>query len=270
VSDDAALVDALDSVWASLAELGATLSEREWMTETECPGWTVQDNLAHIIGIESITLGRPNPDHVPADGPHVKNDVGAGNEVWVDWYRSRSGADVLVAFRAITDERISGLRVAGYDFGAEAWTPVGPGTVRDLLPFRVFDSWIHEQDMRRALARPGDADSAAAALSLDRIEAVMPMVVGKKVAPGDGTVIAFTVAGPVGRAFAIKVTGGRAGFLDSVPAAPTAHLVMDTDTFVRLASGRGDPESILAVGAVTLEGDPKLGRAVAENMNFLF
>ena len=45
---------------------------------------------------------------------------------------------------------------------------------------------------------------------------------------------------------------------------------MDTDTFVRLASGRGDPESILAGGAVTLAGDPVLGRAVAEQMNFLF
>ena len=160
--------------------------------------------------------------------------------------------------------------IAGYDFGTETWTPIGPGTVRDLLPFRVFDSWVHEQDVRRALARPGDVATAGAALSLDRIEGVMPMVVGKKVAPPDGTVVAFTVSGPVGRAFAIEVAGRRAGFLDSVPAAPTVHLAMATDTFVRLASGRGDPESILAAGDVTLTGDPALGRAVAEQMNFLF
>jgi len=267
---DEALVDGLDVVWTSLAELGDTLHEREWMTETECPGWTVQDNLAHIIGIEATILGRPSPDHEPAGGSHIKNDVGAGNEIWVDWYRNRSGAEVLTDFRAITAERIAHLRAPGYDFGAEAWTPIGPGTVRDLLPFRVFDSWIHEQDIRRALGRPGDDDSVAASLSVDRIESIMPMVVGKKVAPPDGTVVAFTVEGPVGRAFAIKVAGGRAGFLDSVPAAPTAHLLMGTDTFVRLASGRGDPESILGSGAVTLIGDPLLGRAVAENMNFLF
>ncbi|MGZ8734793.1 MAG: maleylpyruvate isomerase N-terminal domain-containing protein, partial [Acidimicrobiia bacterium] len=72
---DEALVDGLDVVWTSLADLGATLSQREWLTETECPGWTVQDNLAHIIGIEATILGRPNPDHEPAGGPHVKNDV---------------------------------------------------------------------------------------------------------------------------------------------------------------------------------------------------
>jgi uncharacterized protein (TIGR03083 family) len=268
--DDAALVDDLDTVWSSLADLGATLSEHEWVTDTECPGWTVQDNLAHIIGIESTIVGRPAPDHEPAGGAHVKNDVGAGNEVWVDWYRSRSGVEVLADFRSVTSERIATLRAPGYDFGAETWTPVGPGTVRDLLPFRVFDSWIHEQDMRRALRRPGDDDSRAALVSLDRIEAVMPMVIGKRVAPGDGTVVVFAVDGPVGRSFAIEVAGGRAGFLASVPAAPTVRLEMDTDTFVRLASGRGDPESILAGGAVVLEGDPVLGRAVAENMNFLF
>jgi uncharacterized protein (TIGR03083 family) len=267
---DGTLVDSLDIVWSSLADLGATLDEREWMTETECPGWTVQDNLAHIIGIESTILGRPNPDHEPVGGPHVKNDVGVGNEIWVDWYRHRSGPEVLADFAAITAERISQLRAPGYDFGADAWTPVGPGTVRELLPFRLFDSWIHEQDIRRALGRPGNADSIAAAASLDRIESIMPMVIGKKVAPPDGTIVVFTVEGPVGRAFAIGVAGGRARILDSVPAAPTAQLTMDTDTFVRLASGRGDPESILATGAVTLRGDPKLGRAVAERMNFLF
>lgn len=268
--DDGALVDSLDIVWSSLAELGATLSEHEWMTDTECPGWTVQANLAHIIGIESTILGRPDPDHEPAGGPHVKNDVGSRNEVWVDWYRRRSGAEVLVDFQAVTAERMAILRAPGYDFSADTWTPVGPGAVRDLLPFRVFDSWVHEQDMRRVLRRPGDDDSLAASAGLDRIESIMPMVVGKKVGPPDGTVVAFTVSGPVGRAFAIEVAGGRAGFLDSVPAAPTTHLAMDTDTFVRLASGRGDPESILAGGAVILEGDPVLGRAVAENMNFLF
>ncbi len=267
---DEALVGALDLVWTSLGELGDTLSEREWMIETECPGWTVADTLAHIIGIEATILGRPTPDHEPAGGPHIKNDVGAGNEIWVDWYRQRTAAEVLTDFRVVTRERLAHLRVQGYDFGAESWTPVGPGTVRDLLPFRIFDSWIHEQDMRRGLGRPGDADTEPAALSLDRIQAVMPMVVGKRVSPPDGTVVAFTVTGPVGRSFAIAVTAGRAGFCDSVPAEASAHLEMDTDTFVRLASGRGDPESILGTGHVAITGDPNLGRAVVGRMNFLF
>jgi uncharacterized protein (TIGR03083 family) len=268
--NDGELVDQLDAVWTSLGELGDALHAHEWVTETECPGWTVQDNLAHIIGIEATILGRPNPEHEPAGGLHIKNDVGARNEVWVDWYRQRSGTEVLAAFRIITGERVEQLRAPDYDLGGESWTPVGPGTVRELLPFRIFDSWIHEQDIRRALGRPGDADSAAASTSLDRIEAMMPMVVGKKVAPPDGTVVAFTVEGPAGRAFAIGVTGGRAAFLESVPAHLSVHLEMDTDTFVRLGSGRGAPESILASGAVAFTGDPELGRVVAERMNFLF
>ena len=40
--------------------------------------------------------------------------------------------------------------------------------------------------------------------------------------------------------------GGARRVLDSVPAAPTVELAMDTDTFVRLASGRGDPAGSIA------------------------
>ena len=45
---------------------------------------------------------------------------------------------------------------------------MGPGTVRDLLPFRIFDSWVHEQDMRRAVHRAGNLDSDAARLAAGR------------------------------------------------------------------------------------------------------
>ena len=56
---------------------------------------------------------------------------------------------------------------------------------RDLLPFRVFDAWVHEQDMRRAVGRPGDLDTPVAAAALDRIVGTMPFVVGKRAgAPG--------------------------------------------------------------------------------------
>ena len=155
---DFALVDAMAEVWDSIGALAGGLDAAEWKIETECPGWSVQDNVAHIVGIESAILGRPNPDHTPPDAPHVRNDVARVNEVWVDWYRSRPGAEVLAEFRAVTDARLAQLRAPDVDFDADAWTPIGPGTVRDMLPFRIFDSFVHEQDMRRAVARPGGWD----------------------------------------------------------------------------------------------------------------
>ena len=63
MTPDEELVHLLDMVWASLGSLGDELSEQEWKLPTEVPGWSVQDNLAHITGIESSLLGRAAPKH---------------------------------------------------------------------------------------------------------------------------------------------------------------------------------------------------------------
>ena len=147
----------------------------------------------------------------------MKNDIGRVNEVFVDSRRASSGAEALAEFREVTSARLEQLRGFGPDdFGAESWTPVGPGTVRDLLPFRVFDSWVHEQDMRRAVARPGDLDGAVAENAFERITGSMPFVVGKRVGPPDGTTIHFGIAGPLARTFTIAVDGGRARTVDEL------------------------------------------------------
>jgi len=266
------LVARLTEVWSSIAALGSKLSEEQWKTPTEVPGWSVQDNLTHIAGLESRLLGRPGPDHaVPDDLPHVKNDVGKSNEVWVDSRRGYSGAEALAEFREVTAARLAQLReLEPDDFGAESWTPVGPGTVRDLLPFRIFDSWVHEQDMRRAVNRPGDLDTDVAAVSFERIVGAMPFVVGKRAAAPDGTTIIFELSGPLARHVSIGVEGGRAKVLDAEPASADATIVTDTETFARLGCGRLDAAATLADGRVRLEGDEALGRRVVEQVNFLF
>src|SRR3954466_8238460 len=168
-AENTARVDMLEDVWRSMAELGATLDEVEWKAPSECPGWTVQDNLVHLTALERFILGDPLPtDDVPDDLPHVKNDIGKANERWIQSRRSWSGADALAEFRAATATRIEQLRALDDSgFAADSWTPMGPGTVADLLRFRIFDSWVHEQDMRRPLDRPGDVDSAATSCWLD-------------------------------------------------------------------------------------------------------
>ena len=268
---DQELVDHLESVWSSMAELGEVLGDSDWGRSTEVPGWTVQDNLAHITAFEWVLLGRTPPEHrPPGDLPHVKNEIGRTNEVFVDSRRGHSGAEVLAEFEEVTTARVAQLRAFGPDdFGADSWTPVGPGTVRDLLPFRIFDSWVHEQDMRRAVARPGDLDSAVAAVALERIVTTMPFVVGKRAGAPDGSTIHFGLSGPLGRTFTVGVEG-RARLLDELDGAPTATIATDTETFARLACGRIDAAEVLATDAVHLGGDVDLGRHVVENLNFLF
>jgi uncharacterized protein (TIGR03083 family) len=269
-AEDAALVDRLEEVWSSIARLGESLTEADWKAPTECPGWTVQDNLVHVLGIESVLLGRPQPDLPAPDAPYVKNDIGRSNEVWVEAYRGRSGTDALEEFRAVTGERLAALRAPDMDFGAETWTPVGPGSVRDLLPFRVFDSWVHEQDMRRAVGKPGGWDGDAARVSLERISGIMPMIVGKRVKPADGTTVVFEVVGPAARDLVIGMEGGRAQTLDRAPGAPTVRLRLSGDAYLCLSAGRGDVDELLDSDEVEIIGDAELGTAIVRSMNFMF
>jgi len=270
-TNDQDLVDRLEEVWASIDSMCANLTEAQWKTPTDLPGWSVQDNVVHISGIESSILGRPAPEHTPPDYGHVKNEVGQRNEVWIDSRRSWSGADVLEEFREVTSTRLAQLRgFTGADFDGESWTPAGPGTVRDLLPFRIFDSWAHEQDIRRAIDQPCDLDSPVADLAFERVVSALPYVVGKKVGPPDGTTVVFDLSGARTATIAIGVEGGRAKPLSSPPEKPTVTLAMDAQTLACLGLGRWDPSTSLEAGQVKVAGDDELGRAIVGQMNFMF
>lgn len=257
----------LEAVWASIAELCGGLSDDQWGVATDCPGWDVKDNLSHLVGIESMLLGRPAPEHTPANTDHIRNEIGQANEIQVDVRRSKPPAEVLAEFREVTAARLEQLRGWGPDdFAKETWTPMGPGTVLDFLQIRIFDSWVHEQDIRRAVGRPGDLEGPVAEHAFGRISSAMPFVVGKKVAPPDGTTVVFEITGPAGGTIPVGVEG-RAKVLDAVPADPTVTLTMDLAAFNRLGCGRGDPAEIVA--EVTIAGDEDLGRRIVEQMTFM-
>jgi uncharacterized protein (TIGR03083 family) len=259
-------VDLQEMAFSALDELCSSLSPDEWAKTTDCPGWSVQDNLSHIIGTESMLLGRPAPEHQPGSKPWIRNPIGAGNEVQVDFRRSRAPQEVLDEFREVTGERLKILRsMSDGDLDGESWTPVGQGTVRDLLAIRVMDCWVHEQDIRRAVGKPGNLEGLIAKHAFGRHGSAMPFVIGKKVAPPDGTTVVFDVA-DLGT-IAIGKEGKRASALESVPDDATVKLSMDLETFNCLSCGRGDPSALAK--QVKIEGDEALGRQVIEQMNFM-
>ena len=267
---DQEIVDKMEAVWRSITGLCGTFGEGEWKTPTDCPGWSVQDQLSHLTGSETRLLGQPAPDHTPQDVSHVRNDIGQRNEVLVDWRRSRLGAEVLEEFQEVTGQRLRLLRAMGEDdFAAETQTPIGPGTVRDLLAIRIFDAWVHEQDMRRAVRRPRHLEGPVAEHAMGRMYMAMPYVVGRKVQPSDGTSVVFEVTGSAGRVLPITMEGARANLMQSTPASPNVRLTMDVETFACLACGRWEPGKVLESGSVQLDGDRALGEAVVTQMNIM-
>lgn len=257
------VVGDLAEVWSSILDACEGVDDAVWELVTECPGWTVRDQLSHLIGIERALLGEQPPPGDGAEHPHVKNDFGALNETWVAARRGTPGAEVLEEFRTVTDRRLAALRsMPASRFDEVGWSPVGQVPYREFMQVRVFDSWVHEQDVRRALGRPGGLGGAGEAVTLDRMAGAMGFVVGRRVAPPDGTVVVWRLSGRVERDVVVVAEGGRGRAAAEAPADPSVLLSMGPDEFWRLACGRVDADTVLGDGSVTVDGDVELGRRV--------
>lgn len=262
-------LDLMEQAWSSIDELASSLGTGDWDTATDCPGWTVKDQLSHMAGNEHGLLGRPRPD-VEVSGAHLRNPLGESNEKQIEVRRPWPPERVLEDWREVTGERLGVMRSwSPVDWDATTWAPPGEMPRRDALRFRIFDAWVHEQDMRRATGRPGHLRGGVARFSYEMMLAVIPYIVGKKAAAPDGSTVVFDVTGGPASPFAIEVKGKRAAPGAAIPEKPTVRLTMDFETFVCLCCGRRSPERVLADGRASLEGDQELGVRILQNMNYM-
>jgi uncharacterized protein (TIGR03083 family) len=264
--------EALGETWDSLAEVTHELSASEWALPTGCPGWDVKDQLSHVIGIERSLMGEAAPAWDGPLGDHVKNDFAAMHEPWIAVRRSRSGPEVRAELVEVSRTRLGQLRARSEEEWARVgFSPVGDVPYAVFMEVRVFDCWVHEQDARRALDRPGGAGNHASAASLERMRGAMPFVVGKKAGCAEGTAVRFDIAGEGAdaRSFTVAVEGGRARPVGDDVAA-TVTLAMPVDAFVRLSCGRATAAQAEAAGGVEVTGDAAVARSVLDAMNFMF
>ncbi len=260
-------IEKLQQVWQSIDKLCESFTEREWKMPTDCAGWSVQDHVAHMVDYESRMLRRPVPEHVPPERPHMKNDLGKRNEIWVDWCRSWMGAQVLEAFREVVAQRLRVLPTLSVEELA-APSPISPRgePLGEHLQRRVVDCWAHEQDIRRAVSRPGHAEGPVVMHVMERMLAAMGPVVGRRAgAPAESTV-AMVLTGPYRQTLAWRVEGDRAHVCNPEPDMPTVRLSMDSETFACLTFGRWEPQKVLESGRVLIAGDRDLGRTIVRQM----
>lgn len=262
----------LDEVWGSLADLGRGISDEEWGLQTACPGWNVAAQYAHMIGTESSLLGRSAPQLDAGSPPHVRNQIGGLNEVWVLSIASVGRSEVLDLFDEVTASRREALAAMGEEeFSASSWTPVGEADYRRFMQIRVFDCWVHEQDIRDAVGRPGHGSGPACEQSVDEVVRAAGYIVGKLGRAPAGSSVRFELTGPVSRDVVVSVVDGRARVLDDFDRVPTATLRMSSDAFIRLACGRVAPAAVLEgaeLGGIDISGDSQLGRRIAQNLAF--
>ncbi len=148
--------------------------------------------------------------------------------------------------------------------------PSGPDSYGRFMRIRIFDCWMHEQDIRAAVQRPSSDDELggpASPLVLDEIAATMGFVVGKLAKAPDGSRVLLELTGPLSRSIRVSVDG-RARVVDDFGGpAPTATIRLDGLQFTRLAGGR--PMSPARSQDVELGGDKELAGHILERLNFV-
>lgn len=244
-------IDAFEQTARSMHALGGELDAGDWTRATECPGWSVKDQYSHILGIERWLLGEAD------DG--VTRTV-ANTAIDVEALRDSVPEKILGELDDVLGRRLIALRSGAIDLAEMTDTPFGRTmTYGDFMQFRAFDVWMHEQDVRRAVGRPGNLDGPAAECSRQIIGGALTVVVGKRAAAAAGQAV---VVETEDHRWRVEVgEDHRARFGDG-EAEPTVRLRMAWETFARLGGGR-----IGAFAAdVEVTGDADLASRVLAGM----
>ncbi|GHJ40336.1 maleylpyruvate isomerase family mycothiol-dependent enzyme [Streptomyces sp. TS71-3] len=247
----------------SIAELVQPLDEGEWSKATPCPGWSVRDIVSHVIGLDCEQLGDPRPIHtLPRDLYHVKTDHQRYMEMQVDVRRHHTAPEMTAELEYTIIRRQRQLRNENRQPGDTVRGPLGSElTLETSMRRRAFDIWVHEQDLRMALDKPGNLDSPGALVVRDMLLEALPRVIAKRSGAPANSAFVFDVHGPVEFLRTVRIDADGKGSIDGAPSlGPLATVSTDWETYVRLACGRITLEA--AEEHIKAEGDQGLAKAI--------
>lgn len=260
----------------AVVDLTFSCSERDFEKPTECPGWTVKDQLSHVVSLESALAGRPDPPVEVPDYPHLRNDLGRMMEAGVELRRPRPGKEIVAELQQVMARRLGQLRDTDLTEATMVETPMGEMTFGNMLRLRVNDIWCHEQDIRAALGRPGALDSPAAATFCQFALAQLPKVVVKRAQVEPGKVVMLELTGPVIARAGVRVAREDDGTVrghvmfargtDETGPIPvigkTTSIQMSTEAFTRRAAGRRSTEEL----HYSVHGDEAVAKRVLDEL----
>jgi uncharacterized protein (TIGR03083 family) len=260
----AELVETWRQAIAGFVELARQIPDDQWDLPTDLAGWSVKDNVAHTAHLEAVIAGAPEETIPVAEAPHIRDLSSLYTEQGVLARRGRDMASLADEIETAAARRYAALQAEPPTDGTSA-PPKTPGdvawTFERLLSNRPFDVWMHEQDIRRAIGRPGGYDNRAARHALGICAASLPMVIGKRVAPPTGTTVRVDVP-DAEESWTVAIGDDGRAALVAPTDEPTVRITLGAEDFVVLVGGRRE------VDATTpkIEGDAELGNAVLANL----
>jgi uncharacterized protein (TIGR03083 family) len=253
----------------ALLQLLSGLTDDQWATPTVCPGWTVKDVALHVLGVDLGNLSVQRDGFIDASTAGPRGDewealvafVADLNETWVRAAR-RLSPRLLCELLAVTGEMIAAY-VGTLDLLATghpvSWAGPYPAPVWLHVAREYTERWVHQQQIRDALALPGFDDPQYIAPVLAAFVHALPHTLRHSGA-APGTRVRLTISGPAGGSWVALRTENRwaLGQDDEGPA--TATVMVDQDLAWRLFTKAVTPAD--ALPRVRIEGDRSLGAMV--------
>lgn len=266
----AEVLPALFGVWSDIDRLLDGLSGVHWEAPVPLPVWRVRDVVAHVLGTELILQGVSAPPADVSGLTHVRNPIGEMNEAWVQHLGALAPDELFLRFREVIGKRRAELEAMSLDdWDAVMPTPVGMESYGRFMRVRIFDCWMHEEDIREGLGRPStdeDLSCPGAAMALEEIMAGMARVVGKQGQAPAGSRVLFELTGPLSRQIRVAVDE-RAAVVEAFDGSPTTVIRMEGLQFTRRCGGR--PLAADRSGDVQYEGDAEVGERIVASLAFV-
>ncbi len=270
-SDVPGYVDAYSQTVQAIIDLGQTCRPDDFERPTDCPGWTVKDVIAHVVGLETFLETHEIPAVFVPAYDHIRSDIGRFTEIHVEERRGVPGPEVVEELVRLLPLRQAALYGVA-DLDEEVSGAFGPAPFESVMRMRTLDIWTHEQDIREALGRIGDLDTPAAGVAIRTLASGLPRVVARVAGVPVGNAVIFDITGPLvgrvgvrvvdrnGRAVGIPLFSGTAAGTteDAIP----TTITISSRAFARRAAGRGGVDDV----HWTAQGDLDVARRVMEHL----
>lgn len=262
---------------AALLELLTALSPQAWTAPTACPGWSVKDVAAHLLGddIGRLSGGRDglaNPNFAAgldiATLPGLIAAIDRQNALWVEAMR-RASPQVLIALL-----RWSGQQTAEYFAALDRdalgmavdWVGPDPAPIWLDVAREYTERWVHQQHIRDAVGRPGLKERHWFAPVLETFVLGLPRALANAPA-ADGASVRLIVSGESGGTWTAHRQHDRWVLERSADEAADATVELDQETAWRLFTKGISPEE--ARQAARIEGNRELAERVFDTVSIL-
>jgi len=259
-----------------LLELFAKLSEEDWQRPTVCAGWSVRDIGLHLLGDDIGYLARnrdgfSNPFFAGRDMERWESlvqSINEANELWVRAMQRVSPAllaDLLELTGKQFYEYVASLDAMAMN-GTVSWAGPGAAPVWLDIAREYTERWLHQQQIRDAVHRPGLKERKFFHPVLDTFVRALPHTY-RDVAVTDTTVVKLVVTGEAGDVWYVVGVANGWSLYKTVELQPVCAVTMDQETCWRLFTKGIDKERARA--GVQIEGDEALGEKMLDTVSII-